>query len=69
MKKTPARGRWPLRLYVGLLIAGLGVNAVGLTLTGTLKRLGPVPLGDDITFSTLVVDRDGKLLRLTPAGG
>ena len=57
------RSVWPLRLYAGLLLAILIVNATGLTLTETLRRLGPVPLGNDITYSTLVVDRDGKLLR------
>jgi penicillin-binding protein 1C len=31
--------------------------------TETLRRLGPVPLGEHITYSTLVVDRDQKLLR------
>jgi penicillin-binding protein 1C len=62
MNGTP-RSRWPLRLYAGLLFAILAVNALGLTLTETLRRLGPVPLGENITFSTLVVDRNGKLLR------
>ena len=61
MKKP--RTRWPLRLYAGLLGAVLVVNAVGFTATEVLRRLGPVPLGEDITYSTLVVDRDGKLLR------
>ena len=28
-----------------------------------MRRLGPVPLGDAVTYSPLVVDRDGKLLR------
>jgi penicillin-binding protein 1C len=54
---------WQLRLYAGLLFAILGVNAVGFTATETLRRLGPVPLGETITYSTLVVDRNGKLLR------
>ena len=52
-----------MRLYVAALGAALVVNAAGLTLTEVLKRLGPVPLGEDITYSTLVTDRDGKLLR------
>ena len=52
-----------MRLYAGLLGAVLVVNAVGFTATEVLRRLGPVPLGEDITYSTLVVDRDGKLLR------
>lgn len=57
------RKSWQLRLYAGLLFAILLVNAAGFTLTETLRRLGPVPLGETITFSTLVVDKDGKLLR------
>jgi penicillin-binding protein 1C len=55
--------RWPLRIYAALLGAGLAVNAVGFTLTETLRRLGPAPLGETIAYSTLVVDREGKLLR------
>lgn len=56
-------GRWPLRLYVGLLGLLLMANAIGLPLTALLHRLGPPPLGEAITYSTLVTDRDGKLLR------
>ena len=62
MKPSP-RSRWPLRLYAGLLLGLLAVNAVGFTVSETLRRLGPVPLGRDITYSTLVTDKDGKLLR------
>jgi len=62
MTGTP-RSRWPLRLYAGLLTLGLLANGIGFTATETLRRLGPVPLGKDLTFSTLVTDRDGKLLR------
>jgi penicillin-binding protein 1C len=57
------RGTWRLRLYAGLLFAILAINAAGFTATETLRRLGPVPLGEHITYSTLVVDRGGKLLR------
>jgi penicillin-binding protein 1C len=57
------RGTWQLRLYAGLLCGLLLVNAAGFTVTETLRRLGPVPLGDKIAYSTLVVDRGGKLLR------
>ena len=62
MNEKP-RSRWPLRLYAGLLFGVLAVNAAGFTISETLRRLGPVPLGKDITYSTLVTDRDGKLLR------
>ena len=57
------RGSWPLRLYAGLLTMLFAINVAGFTVTETLRRLGPVPLGEDITYSTLVVDRNGKLLR------
>ena len=57
------RSRWPLRLYAGLLFGLLAVNAAGFTASEVLRRLGPVPLGKGITYSTLVTDRDGKLLR------
>jgi penicillin-binding protein 1C len=57
------RNRWQLRLFAGLLFAILAINGAGFTVTETLRRLGPVPLGEQITYSTLVVDRDQKLLR------
>ncbi|WP_395663410.1 penicillin-binding protein 1C [Aestuariivirga sp.] len=57
------RGTWQLRLYAGLLCGLLLVNIAGFTVTETLRRLGPVPLGDKIAYSTLVVDSGGKLLR------
>ncbi len=56
-------GKWQLRLYAGLLCGLLLVNAAGFTVMETLRRLGPVPLGHGIAYSTLVVDRGGKLLR------
>ncbi len=63
MTGAAPRSRWPLRLYAGLLGALLLVNGAGFTVTETLRRLGPVPLGETIAYSTLVVDRTGKLLR------
>ena len=57
------RSRWALRLYAGLLVGILAVNAAGFTASEVLRRLGPVPLGKSITYSTLVTDKDGKLLR------
>jgi penicillin-binding protein 1C len=41
----------------------LVVNAGGFALSEKMKRMGPVPLGDDLSFSPLVLDRDGRLLR------
>jgi penicillin-binding protein 1C len=46
-------------LFTSLLI----VNAGGFALSEAMKRMGPVPLGERLSFSPLVVDRDGKLLR------
>lgn len=57
------RNRWLLRLHAGLLGAVLVASAVGLPLTAMIERLGPPPLGENIRYSTLVTDRDGKLLR------
>ncbi|MFO1123653.1 MAG: penicillin-binding protein 1C [Hyphomicrobiales bacterium] len=59
----PKASPWPLRFYVGILGLLLLVSAVALPLTTALRRLGPPPTGSGITFSTLVVDRDGLLLR------
>jgi len=50
-------------VYAGFLVVVLIVNAVGFGLTEFVRRLGAPPLGQDITYSTLVVDREGRLLR------
>ena len=55
MRPEP-RGRWPLRLYGALLAVILAVNGAGFTLTEVLRRMGPVPLGESLAYSTLVVD-------------
>ena len=48
----------------------LAVNAGGFALSEAVKRLGPVPVGERLSYSPLVVDRDGKLLRpFTTADG
>ena len=59
---TP-RSRWPLRLYAGLLFGLLAVDAARFTVSETLRRLGPVPRGQDVTYSPLVTDREDRLLR------
>jgi penicillin-binding protein 1C len=41
----------------------LVVNTGGFVVSETMKRMGPVPLGENLNFSPLVLDRDGKLLR------
>ncbi|MDQ0470796.1 penicillin-binding protein 1C [Labrys wisconsinensis] len=46
------------------------VNAIGFGVSELLRRLGPPPLGQAITYSPLVVDREGRLLRpFTTADG
>jgi penicillin-binding protein 1C len=61
----PADGgrRFLLRAYAALLGIAVLVNAGGLSLATLLERLGPLPIDNPITYSPLVVDRDGKLLR------
>ncbi|MFT3987139.1 penicillin-binding protein 1C [Aestuariivirga sp.] len=58
LKRPPAHA-----LYACVLGAFLLVNAVGFPLSEFIRRLGPPPLGERVTYSSLVVDRDGKLLR------
>jgi penicillin-binding protein 1C len=41
----------------------LAVNAGGFMLSEAMNRLGPAPLGEKLTYSPLVLDRDGRLLR------
>jgi len=41
----------------------LVVNAGGFALSEAMRRMGPLPFGENLNFSPLVVDRDGKLLR------
>ncbi len=50
-------------VYAGFLALVLAINAIGFELTEFVRRLGPPPLGENLTYSTLVVDRDGRLLR------
>jgi penicillin-binding protein 1C len=46
------------------LIAGAaGTVCLIIAAAGWVVSLGPVPLGADLTYSTLVVDREGRLLR------
>lgn len=48
------------RLVVTAAAAALAAAAA---IAGYVVSLGPVPLGDGLTFSAAVVDRDGRLLR------
>src|SRR5205807_10385794 len=57
---------------VGIFSAtvGLGCAALSIAFAGWIYSLGPAPLGEGLAFSTVVVDRDGRLLRpyATPDG-
>src|SRR5262249_51497280 len=59
--------RW---LRTSLLIAMLAAATVLAGGAWWIASLGPAPLGEGLAFSTLVVDRDGRLLRpyTTPEG-
>jgi penicillin-binding protein 1C len=49
--------RFALIIFALTIIAAIGGAAV------LIASLGPAPLGKDLSFSTLVVDREGRLLR------
>jgi penicillin-binding protein 1C len=49
--------------YTAFLTLVVAVNAIGFAVSDFVRRLGPPLLGEAITYSPLVVDRDGKLLR------
>jgi len=57
-------------LRAGLIVASTAIIAVVCAAVYWISSLGPAPLGEGLAFSTLVVDRDGKLLRpyATPEG-
>ena len=53
-----------VHIFCGLFfMAIIAMNAVGFTMSEVMRRMGPPPLGEAITYSPVVVDRDGKLLR------
>ncbi len=59
--------RWLCAAFTAVVVAIVAVAATGAY---WIASLGPAPLGKGLAFSTLVVDRDGELLRayLTPQG-
>src|SRR5437870_1731063 len=67
-RESPSRLRRGLR--AGLIAASAAIIAVVCSAVYWVSSLGPAPLGEGLAFSTLVVDRDGKLLRpyTTPEG-
>jgi len=67
MARTAATQRW---IRASLVFLALGIGATLWAATSWIVSLGPAPLGQGLAFSTLVVDRDGDLLRpyTTPEG-
>ena len=59
--------RWLCAVFTVAVVASVAVAATGAY---WIASLGPAPLGKGLAFSSLVVDRDGELLRayLTPQG-
>ena len=57
-----------LRVAALATVGALAISAI--TFTVWVHSLGPVPLGESLEFSTVVVDRNGRLLRpyATPDG-
>src|SRR5499427_1273017 len=68
---STGRGKRPRRWLWFSLAAGMIAIVSTLSIGAYwISSLGPAPLGEGLAFSTLVVDRDGKLLRpyATPEG-
>jgi penicillin-binding protein 1C len=57
------RGRWGRRLTVAAIAVVWIAAAIAGGISGLFQTFGPAPLGRDLEVSTIVVDRDGKLLR------
>ena len=53
------------------ILAGFGGGAAVALLAGTIwaRSLGPAPLGKDLEYSHVVLDRDGRLLRAYATSG
>ena len=49
--------RWPLASAAAIVVGGASALAAWVV------SLGPVPLGDKLDYSTMVLDREGRLLR------
>ena len=58
-----SRGRLRCGLRVTLVAAVLFLVILGGAFAAWVSSLGPAPLGEGLSFSTLVVDREGRLLR------
>lgn len=61
--EPPERGKWRRRAtYAAVGLVWLMAVIAG-SVTGLFQAFGPPPLGRDLEVSTLVLDRNGKLLR------
>src|SRR5215208_3305546 len=62
---SPSRGEGTLwrRLRLGLVVCCVALFSTCAIAAWWIASLGPAPLREGFSFSTLVVDRDGKLLR------
>ena len=56
-------GRWASRVLVAAVALVWIAAAFAGGMAGLFQAFGPAPLGRDLEVSTIVVDRDGKLLR------
>src|ERR1700755_1401595 len=64
------RERWGTRLRTLSLAVASASVVLGIVATFWILSLGPAPRGEGLAYSTMVVDRDGRLLRpyTTPEG-
>ena len=60
---TPGRACGARRAALATIGAVWLIAAIGGAIVGTFESFGPPPLGRDLEVSTLVLDRNGKLLR------
>jgi penicillin-binding protein 1C len=56
-------GRWNRRLTVAAVALVWMAAAIAGGIAGLFQAFGPAPLGRDLEVSTIVLDRDGKVLR------
>src|SRR6266545_1645279 len=72
LPRTRGRGRRGVRLRTSRFAIAFAAVVVGLTAFASwwILSLGPAPRGEGLAYSTMVVDRDGRLLRpyTTPEG-
>src|SRR5215813_1138965 len=67
LRRAEGAGRVRPRFWRSVVPVSFLVLAAAVTaLAAWIGSLGPVPTGQDLAYSTLVVDRDGRLLRPYP---